>query len=163
MFLAPGGCGFWVVFEGALAQAQPYRGVRSQRGAPLSLRPAGSPSLCTATNNRPSHTQNRRNADKPGAAELATLPVAKGDVLVMGSDGLLDNLSDADIASEVGRLKAAGARPPAVAQALAKAAYDNSVDKKKVTPYSVSATEAFDMVYSGGKPDDITVVVAFME
>lgn len=39
-------------------------------------------------------------------------------------------------------------------------AFDNSVDKHRVTPYSRAATEAFDMVYSGGKPDDITVLVA---
>ena len=31
---------------------------------------------------------------------------------------------------------------------------------EKVTPYSLGATEAFDMVYNGGKADDITVVVA---
>lgn len=39
-------------------------------------------------------------------------------------------------------------------------AFDNSIDKHRVTPYSRAATEAFDMVYSGGKPDDITVLVA---
>lgn len=33
------------------------------------------------------------------------------------------------------------------------------MDKNGVTPYSLAATEAFDMVYNGGKPDDITVVV----
>ena len=31
---------------------------------------------------------------------------------------------------------------------------------EKVTPYSLGATEAFDMVFNGGKQDDITVVVA---
>ena len=29
-----------------------------------------------------------------------------------------------------------------------------------MTPYSLGATEAFDMVFNGGKQDDITVVVA---
>lgn len=43
---------------------------------------------------------------------------------------------------------------------LLQVAFDNSVDKHRVTPYSRAATEAFDMVYSGGKPDDITVLVA---
>ncbi len=33
----------------------------------------------------------------------------------------------------------------------------------KVTPYSMGATDAFDMVYNGGKEDDITVVVARFE
>ena len=31
---------------------------------------------------------------------------------------------------------------------------------EKETPYSLGATEAFDMVFNGGKQDDITVVVA---
>jgi hypothetical protein len=43
---------------------------------------------------------------------------------------------------------------------LPQVAFDNSVDKHRATPYSRAATEAFDMVYSGGKPDDITVLVA---
>jgi len=37
------------------------------------------------------------------------------------------------------------------------------VDRNYVTPYSRDATEYFDMVYSGGKKDDITVVVAVMQ
>lgn len=35
-------------------------------------------------------------------------------------------------------------------------------DAGKVTPYSLGATEAFDMVFNGGKQDDITVVVAML-
>lgn len=42
-------------------------------------------------------------------------------------------------------------------------AFENSVDKHRLTPYSRAATEAFDMVYSGGKPDDITVLVAVIK
>ncbi len=33
---------------------------------------------------------------------------------------------------------------------------------ERVTPYSLGATEAFDMVFNGGKQDDITVVVAIL-
>jgi hypothetical protein len=36
-----------------------------------------------------------------------------------------------------------------MAQAIAKAAFEASVDKHRSTPYSMGATEAFDMVYSG--------------
>ena len=42
-------------------------------------------------------------------------------------------------------------------------AYANSLSKDAVTPYSLGATEAFDMVYSGGKKDDITVLVAMVD
>ena len=50
---------------------------------------------------------------------------------------------------------------PHLTQRLTKLAYDNSIDKRKATPYSWAASEAFNMVYSGGKKDDITVLVAY--
>jgi len=86
--------------------------------------------------------------------------VAAGDIIIMGSDGLLDNMSEMEMVEEVQRLLAAGAHPSTMAQQIAKVAFDHSLDKHGVTPYSRAATEAFDMVYSGGKPDDITVLVA---
>ena len=43
--------------------------------------------------------------------------------------------------------------------AVVSAAYAASMDKRRTTPYSLAATENFDMVYSGGKKDDITAVV----
>jgi protein phosphatase PTC7 len=102
------------------------------------------------------------NADKPHDAMLANIPLLPGDVLIMGSDGLWDNVDDNEILDLVLTVNAeqAGPRPMAVAQSLARAAFYNSLDKKKVTPYSLGATEAFDMVFNGGKQDDITVVVA---
>jgi protein phosphatase PTC7 len=45
------------------------------------------------------------------------------------------------------------------ARAVVSAAYQAAMDKRRTTPYSLAATENFDMVYSGGKKDDITAVV----
>jgi hypothetical protein len=54
-----------------------------------------------------------------------------------------------------------GGEPVVVrARSLTAAAFEGSVDRKRGTPYSAAATEAFGMVYSGGKKDDITVLVA---
>ena len=50
-----------------------------------------------------------------------------------------------------------------MAQELSRRAFEASVDRHSMTPYSRDATEYFDMVYSGGKKDDITVVVAVMQ
>jgi protein phosphatase PTC7 len=100
------------------------------------------------------------HANRVSDADLAALSVTSGDTIIMGSDGLLDNMSELEVVSEVSRLVAQGARPAAMAQRIAKVAFDNSLDKRRMTPYSRAATEAFNMVYSGGKPDDITVVVA---
>lgn len=49
-----------------------------------------------------------------------------------------------------------------MAQRLTQLAFDYSLDKHRETPYSLGATEAFDMIYSGGKADDITVLCAML-
>jgi hypothetical protein len=49
---------------------------------------------------------------------------------------------------QVGALLKTGAKPAAMAQQMAKVAFDNSLDKSRMTPYSRAATEAFDMVRS---------------
>ncbi|KAK9806298.1 hypothetical protein WJX72_009199 [[Myrmecia] bisecta] len=99
-------------------------------------------------------------ADAPETAMLTTVPVAPGDVVILGTDGLFDNLSDEQILAEVREQHKAGAQPTTIARHLTFKAFDNSMDKHSETPYSLAASEAFDMVYSGGKADDITVVVA---
>ena len=42
------------------------------------------------------------------------------------------------------------------------AAHSASVDRGRTTPYSIAASNVFDMAYSGGKRDDITCLVALM-
>jgi len=41
---------------------------------------------------------------------------------------------------------------------LVQEAYESSLDPRKDTPYSRSASDYFDLVYSGGKQDDILSV-----
>ena len=45
---------------------------------------------------------------------------------------------------------------------IIKQAYLNSIDRKKETPWSQAMTQTVDMVYNGGKQDDITCVVVFI-
>lgn len=106
----------------------------------------------------------------PEEAMLITRTVEAGDLVMLGSDGLFDNLFDTEIVTTVEeawnkltckqRHTTIGAR--AVAQAVANRAFFNSLDKHRETPYSRGATEEFDMVYSGGKADDITVVAGII-
>jgi len=102
------------------------------------------------------HAQGNKVED----ADVAQFHVRVGDIIVMGSDGLLDNVSDLDIAHELTQGVAQGVSVPQLVQRLVRHAFEASMDKHRMTPYSKGATEAFDMVYSGGKPDDITVLVA---
>ncbi|BDA46553.1 Protein phosphatase PTC7 homolog fig at C-terminar half [Coccomyxa sp. Obi] len=101
-------------------------------------------------------------ADSPEDAMLMTVPVEAGDFVVLGSDGLWDNLSDEQILEEVRASLHAREGASAAAHRLAAAAFRHSLDRHSQTPYSLGASEAFDMVYSGGKMDDITVVVALL-
>lgn len=51
---------------------------------------------------------------------------------------------------------------PAIAHRLATVAFENSLNKTVSTPYSVGASEYFDMIYHGGKKDDLTVLVGLV-
>jgi protein phosphatase PTC7 len=119
---------------------------------------------------RPFQLGHHDASDHPSDAMLTTFPLEPGDVIVMGSDGLWDNLSESEILQVVegefkgtGYQRGMGAESRAVvvkaAGAVVSAAYAASMDKRRTTPYSLAATENFDMVYSGGKKDDITAVV----
>ena len=112
---------------------------------------------------RPFQLGHHAASDKPDDAMVAAHPVASGDAVVMGSDGLWDNLHD----SEIAELLVEGLRlresPAALARRIIAAAYEASLAKSGSTPYAQAATEEFDMVYSGGKRDDISVIVVIVE
>ncbi len=72
----------------------------------------------------------------------------------MGSDGLWDNVSVPLVSQTVTEEILRGSRPSLIAQRLTRLAFDAAMDRKGTTPYSEAASEEFDMIYSGGKPDD---------
>lgn len=109
---------------------------------------------------RPYQLGHHAGADTTADAMRTALPLAPGDVVVLGSDGLWDNLDDDGLLAAVADADAARELAAALARRLASAAFDGSVDKKRATPYSIAATEELGMIYSGGKADDITVVCA---
>jgi hypothetical protein len=82
--------------------------------------------------------------------------VAAGDIVVLGSDGLWDNLSDEQVLEEVCASVGAREGASAAAHRLAAAAFRHSLDRHSQTPYSLGASEAFDMVYSGTTLDILT-------
>jgi protein phosphatase PTC7 len=112
---------------------------------------------------RPYQLGHHRGSDRPEDAMLHAAAVAPGDALILGSDGLWDNLHDSEVAALVQDGVEARAPPAAIARAVAAAAYERSTQKRGSTPYSTAATENFDMVYCGGKRDDITVLCLLVE
>ncbi|MQL83488.1 hypothetical protein Taro_015978 [Colocasia esculenta] len=99
-------------------------------------------------------------------AAVSSIQVTAGDTVVMGSDGLFDNVFDHEIVSTI----STSDNVTNAAKALADLAREHSVDRNFDSPYSVEARNmGFDVPLwkkilgrklTGGKPDDITVIVA---
>lgn len=98
-------------------------------------------------------------------ATVTSVKLLEGDTIVMGSDGLFDNVFDHEIVSTITQYSDAAE----AAKALADLASNHSMDYNFESPYSLEArTRGFDVPLwkkvlgvklTGGKPDDITVVV----
>ncbi|XP_024003781.1 probable protein phosphatase 2C 26 isoform X2 [Eutrema salsugineum] len=99
-------------------------------------------------------------------ASFNIMEVKKGDVIVMGSDGLFDNVFDHEIVSIV-------TKHTDVAESsrlLAEVASSHSRDPGFESPYALEARakgfdvpiwkKALGMKLTGGKLDDVTVIVA---
>lgn len=118
--------------------------------------------------------------DGPGDAELYTFPLCEGDVLILGSDGLFDNLNDSEIlefidltvtplearqvfGERAGTLRgpSSSTDPGALATTIAHAAYHRACDPSAATPFAALA-RSHGVNHSGGKQDDITVVCAWV-
>jgi protein phosphatase PTC7 len=99
--------------------------------------------------------------DTPWDAIEHVMDVKEGDVIVLGSDGLFDNVFDKEIlrvldTSLTGRRDAESLH--GAATKLAQTASTNA-HSTQPTPFSVSAYE-HGILHRGGKVDDITVLVA---
>lgn len=118
-----------------------------------------------------------RSRDEPSHAQSFTVKVKKGDIIIMGTDGLYDNLFDKTILELVRGHVAANTipgtpqRPPRVrnlqpqilSDILANAAKEVSESNRRVdTPFQRRAMEE-GLYVEGGKADDISVVVAVVK
>lgn len=94
-------------------------------------------------------------------AECYEVNVEPGDLLLLYTDGLSDNIDEAEILELLkGQV---GATAQAVAAVLSNAAKLRSLDDEAVTPFSSSAQlQGVDWT-TGGKDDDITVVAAWVQ
>lgn len=111
--------------------------------------------------NFPYQLEGSSAGDSPSLAEVFKITVAPGDVLIAGTDGLFDNLYDADITEVVVNAVEAGLGPLMTAQKIAALAQQRAMDPTNPSPFSDAAKEA-GFEYHGGKLDDITVVVSYV-
>lgn len=118
--------------------------------------------------------------DRALDADQYRFEVQEGDVLVMGSDGVFDNLWDDSLLETVDAASAeldhSEFAAMTVANAIAMAAHQNAQDRGFYSPWTDGATRAAGQTsmvdqlvlektenpYMGGKMDDCTAVVGFI-
>jgi len=102
----------------------------------------------------------------PQDAAKQTIQVQEGDVLVTATDGLFDNLFDAQILeiveSALHKKTLAQFEPLEVSNRLVKAASEVATDTRSCSPFETKALEQ-GLFFQGGKMDDISVVVSIVE
>ncbi|KAI8989980.1 phosphatase 2C-like domain-containing protein [Pilobolus umbonatus] len=109
--------------------------------------------------------------DSPSDAQQFTVKIEEGDIIIMGSDGLFDNLYDDEILEEVQNCLDHQEEdqdldpnaPQTISNALAHRAKIVSEDPDNPTsPFQVRAMHE-GLYYQGGKADDISVLVAIVK
>ncbi|XP_075154607.1 protein phosphatase PTC7 homolog [Haematobia irritans] len=108
----------------------------------------------------PGHDHNVLS-DSPDAADTLSFPVKEGDVILVATDGVFDNVPETlllDVLKEV-----EGVTDPVklqmTANSLALMARSLSFDSEFISPFAINARRN-NINATGGKPDDITVVLA---
>lgn len=93
-------------------------------------------------------------------ARLYSRIVEPGDLVIMGTDGLWDNLYDRDIIDLLSNEDLIS--PHRAAEMLGKQAYLNS-KSTRATPFQDAVNQTYpDRLWKGGKADDITVLAALV-
>ncbi|GJQ12324.1 hypothetical protein GpartN1_g4723.t1 [Galdieria partita] len=89
--------------------------------------------------------------------ESIDLRIEVGDWLILGTDGLFDNMKTEEIL-ELINCYDENVEPSVLAHHLAQTAMEFSMDENKTSPFAENANEA-GFIYLGGKRDDITVLI----
>ncbi|CAL4968095.1 unnamed protein product [Urochloa decumbens] len=95
-------------------------------------------------------------------AKAGGVPVEDGDVVVVGTDGLFDNVHDGQLERAVQMGTELGFSPKNMADIIAVIAYAVSRDERARSPFSVAYWKEYGEEGYGGKEDDITVIVAYI-
>lgn len=113
--------------------------------------------------NAPYYLGGRRGDEGMTVGMVGEMKVRRGDVVVAGTDGLFDNMSDAELEKVVQIGTALGFSPKNMADIIGGTAYEMSRCLLKDSPFAVEwrkQHENEEEHFYGGKVDDITVVVA---
>lgn len=111
--------------------------------------------------NFPVHIE--RGDDPSKLIEGYKIDLDEGDVIVIATDGLFDNLYEHEIASIVSKTLEAGFKPQDTAKFLAKRAQEVAPSSSLRSPFADAAQAAGYVGYAGGKLDDVVVIVSLVQ
>lgn len=108
---------------------------------------------------------NLRQDSPTKAVVLDELDLIRGDIVIVTTDGLTDNVFDEEVARIISEIKETTSKETAakMASELLKTAYVNSRSKDSYTPFTKYARENKQKYIPSGKVDDITFVVALVD
>jgi len=110
----------------------------------------------------PTELQSEVLADRPDAADQYAFSVEDGDVILLATDGIFDNVPDRLLVEEMDKVQ--HCKDEVVLQqsanTIALMARRLSRDSQFLSPFSINALAAGIEAGPGGKPDDITVLLA---
>jgi protein phosphatase PTC7 len=100
-------------------------------------------------------------SDQPESADQYEFPVEDGDVILLATDGIFDNVPDQMLVAEMDKVQNCKdiEKIQQCANCIALMARKLSRDPEFMSPFSVNAL-ASGIMAEGGKPDDITVLLA---
>ena len=101
-------------------------------------------------------------SDSPTKADSHVVEVQPGDIIIAATDGLFDNVFPDEAAALVHLSKKKGDGPDEAAASLTKYAKSRAVDQRYLSPFAYGAQQ-LGYRYLGGKLDDITVVVSYVD
>ncbi|KAL7157193.1 hypothetical protein ABFS83_02G061100 [Erythranthe nasuta] len=101
-----------------------------------------------------------RGDDPSSLAELYSVDLEEEDVIITATDGLLDNLYDREISSIVDKSLADDKKPEELAELLAREAQERGGSAFGRSPFGDDAEVAGFTEYTGGKIDDVAVIVS---
>eukprot|EP00536_Pseudo-nitzschia_multiseries_P011120 jgi/Psemu1/307919/fgenesh1_kg.363_\ len=98
--------------------------------------------------------------DQPKDGTKLNVELIPGDLIIMGSDGVFDNVNDDQLLELVA--KSSGVKPTSLAKKVCDLSRKVSLDKTAATPYSKQAQRRGDADFRdglGGKVDDVSCIV----
>ncbi|XP_066318962.1 putative protein phosphatase 2C 24 [Miscanthus floridulus] len=113
--------------------------------------------------NEPYQLSTRERGGSLSEAEVGGMSTVKdGDVVVMATDGLFDNMHDWQLERAVRMGTDLGFPPKNMADIVAGIAYEISKESWGCSPFGIGYFKKYKKVWHGGKEDDITVIVAYI-